>query len=219
MERLATVVALLALCGCASVPPPAQPPPALSATPTRTIHVVTDEAHTGLIVRAADVPAAAWPARRDFPGAEYLELGWGEREYYIREDMTLWLGLRALFWSDKSTIHVVAFSGPIEREFPGAQVLEFRVPEAGFARLVAFVAESHERDAAGRPIALAPGQRPHSRFYASARRFSFRETCNTWIARALREAGVDVDPGRAVTAAGLMRQLRQAAAQRAAISR
>ena len=33
--------------------------------------------HSGIVVRAADVPATAWPARRDFASAEYLEVGWG----------------------------------------------------------------------------------------------------------------------------------------------
>ena len=31
--------------------------------------------HTGLAVHAREVPEAAWPARRDFPDADYLELG------------------------------------------------------------------------------------------------------------------------------------------------
>lgn len=206
--RTLIAMALVALCGCAAVPVTPPPKPVLAAGPTRTVYVVNDDAHTGIIVRAADVPREAWPARKDFPDAEYLELGWGEREYYIREDESIWLGLRALFWSESSTIHVVALNRPIAREFPGAEILEFRVSEAGFAKLVAFVAASHERDAAGRTFVLAPGQRPHSRFYASHRRFAFRETCNTWVARTLQEAGVDVDPHRSATARGLIGQLR-----------
>lgn len=81
---------------------------------------------------------------------------------------------------------------------PGSELIELRVPATGFDRLMAFVAASHERDAAGRAIFLAPGQRPGARFYASHLRFHLFETCNTWVARALREAGVPVEP--AITA-------------------
>ena len=105
----------------------------------------------------------------------------------------------------------VSVHGTIESEFPASDIVELRVSEAGFLRLVEFVAASHARDAAGGWIGLGPGQRPNrSRFYASGRRFHLFETCNTWIARALREAGVRIDPRAAITVGGLMRQVRSA---------
>lgn len=200
------LAALLALAsGCASRPAP----PAVAAHPVgeRVVYVARHNGHTGLIVRAADVPRDAWPARRDLPDAEYLELGWGEREYYIREDEGPWLALRALFWSQASAIHVFAFKGSPAAAFPQARLVELHLSAAGFDRLVGFVAASHERDSAGRTRVLAPGQQPGSLFYASHRRFHVLETCNTWIARALREAGLPVEPARAPTAPALMRQL------------
>jgi uncharacterized protein (TIGR02117 family) len=176
----------------------------------RIIYVAGHGMHTGLIVRAEDVPIEAWPARKDMAGAEYLELGWGDREYYVREDAGLALGTRALLWPTSSAIHVVGFSGSIQAAFPGSEIIELRVPAARFERLVAFVAQTHERDAAGRAVYLAPGQRPGARFYASHRKFHLLETCNTWVARALREAGVAVT--LPITAEGLLRQLRADAA-------
>lgn len=205
MWRLITIL-LVTLAGCARAP--LDELPQLQASEMRTVHVAAHGWHTGLIVRSGDVPRDAWPARVDFPDAEYLEVGWGEREYYVREDAGVWLGLRALLWSTSSAIHVVAFRGPIAHQFPGAEIIELSVPEAGLQRLVAFVGASHELDAAGRAIVLAPGRRPASRFYASHRRFHLFETCNTWVARALQEAGVPVEPGSAGTTEALMRQLR-----------
>ena len=196
---------LLMLAGCAAPP---SPRPAPDSEATHHVYVVVDGGHTGLAVRTSEVPREAWPARHDFPGAEYLELGWGEREYYTREGNTVWLALRALFWSEASAIHVVGLEGPVERAFPEAEILRLAVTPAGFDRMVAFVAASHERDPAGRAIILGRGQRPGSLFYASHRRFHFLETCNTWVARALREAGVQVEPLAAFTATGLMQQLR-----------
>jgi hypothetical protein len=89
-----------------------------------------------------------------------------------------------------------------------------RVSEEGFARLVAFITDSHERDSEGRTIVLAPGQRPNARFYASNRRFHMFETCNTWVARALQAGGIDIDPASATTAGALMQQVRAVADQK-----
>jgi uncharacterized protein (TIGR02117 family) len=173
------------------------------------VYVAGHGLHTGLVVRSADVPADAWPARRHFPHAEYLELGWGDREYYMHPAPGPLLALRALLWPTDSALHAVGFSGPIEREFPGAEIVELHVPLPGFARLVEFVRESH----APEPNDLGPGQRPESRFYASLRRFHLFETCNTWVARALAQAGLPVDPAGALTASGLLTQVRRLAAR------
>jgi uncharacterized protein (TIGR02117 family) len=205
----AGAILLFLLAGCAGSPPAAGTKADSGAS--RVLYVAGHAWHTGLIVRSADIPQKAWPARRDFPDARYLELGWGDREYYMREDPGIWIGLRALFWPTDSAIHAVGVRGPIEREFPTSEIVELRLSEAGFKRLVEFVAASHARDAAGDWIVLGPGQRPNSsRFYASERRFHLFETCNTWVARALREAGVGIDPRAAITAGSLMRQVRRA---------
>ena len=150
------------------------------------------------------MPPRAWPAQRDFPRAEYLELGWGDREYYQAEDFSVWLGLRALLWPTESAVHVVAFSGPIERAFPASEMVPLRVSPEGFERMVAFIAGTFHDDG----IRLGPGQREGSAFYASDRRFHLFETCNTWVARALQEAGLEVSPRRSISAEGLLSQLR-----------
>lgn len=214
--RYAAAMLLVMLAGCAGSPPAAETE--TDNGPSRILQVANHGWHTGLIVRSADIPHDAWPARRDFPDARYLELGWGDRQYYVREDPSIWIALRALLWPTDSAIHAVAVRGTIEREFPTSEIVELRVSEAGFQRLVDFVAASHARDAAGDWIVLAPGQRPNrSRFYASERRFHLFETCNTWVARALREARVPINPRAAITAGSLMRQVRGARASPARV--
>jgi hypothetical protein len=149
------------------------------------VYVAGHGMHTGLIVHSADVPIDAWPARARFPQARYLELGFGDRQYYMHPAPGPWLALRAVLWPTPGAVHAVAFDGPIAHDFPGSEILELRVEQGGFTRLVAFVRASH----APEPNDLGVGQRPNSRFYASPRRFHLFETCNTWVAHALAEHG------------------------------
>ena len=174
----------------------------------RAVFVLGHGYHTGLAVHAGDVPLAAWPARRDFPDADELELGWGEREYYQREHPGAWLALRALLRPNASTLKVTAVTGPLSRRFPQSEILELRVSDTGFDRMVEFVRRAHEFDEAGDAIVLSTHAEERIRFYASPGTFHLFENCNVWIARALQAAGLPVDPKTAGTAGMLLRQLR-----------
>ena len=170
------------------------------------IWIVRHEWHTGLVVRRADVPADVWPERDDFPGAGYLEVGWGERDFYQVHGGTLWLGLKAAFWANDSVLHVAAFSAPPAVYFAGSEVAEIGLSTRGFRDLVAFIADAHARTSAGRAIPLGPGKYGHSRFYLGRERYMLT-TCNVWTARALRAAGFPITPVWALTAANVMFQI------------
>ena len=185
------------------------PAPDAQATTMHPVHVVRHGWHSGIVVRAADVPEHAWPARRDFVGAEHLEVGFGDRAYYQATDPSVWLGLRALLWPTAGVLQIVAFSGPVENHFASAEIVVLQITPQGFARLLASVSASHELDAAGRPIPIDPGPYGTSRFYASRETFHLFSTCNVWIAAMLREAGVPLSPALSQTAGALFAQLRR----------
>ena len=211
LAAIVFLACLLAM-GCAAQatpdPPPA-PAPATVQDKLHRIHVVRHGWHAGIVVRAADVPPDAWPARREFADAEYLEVGWGDRAYYQAKEPSIWLGLRALLWPSPGVLHIVAFSGPPERAFPAAEVIALDITPQGLDRLVDAVAASHERDADGTPITFGPGLYGRSRFYASRDRFHLLATCNAWTAGLLREAGTTLGPLAWPTAQALFMPLRQ----------
>jgi len=172
-----------------------------------TIHVVAHGWHSALIVPAAIVAPQQWPARAEFPDAEYFEVGWGDREYYQAAYAELLTAIPGLLWPDPGVLQVVAFRGPPNRKFPGAPIATLRISREGAQRMVAAIAASHERDARGQAIAFGPSLYGEGRFYASVERFSLFVNCNVWVARRLRDAGVRVYPGLAPTVGMLFTQL------------
>src|SRR5688500_3301667 len=101
----ATVLLTSMLVGCASNDTcyaPTTPPETL-----RSIYVVKRAWHTGIAVAAADWPNRDWSVLRDFPDSGYLEFGWGDARFYQAEEESLWLGIRAAFFSTSSAIHVI----------------------------------------------------------------------------------------------------------------
>ena len=102
--RLALLVStVLAVSACAEPQNTSSP----SCNSTVAIYVVAHDMHTGLVLPRADVPVALWPESQDFPQADYLEIGWGERDYYQGHDQGLRGTLKAALWPTPSVLHIV----------------------------------------------------------------------------------------------------------------
>lgn len=172
-----------------------------------TVYVVSHGWHSGIVVPAALAQAHDWPARREFPHAQYFEVGWGDRAYYQAVDPGWGMGLRALLWPSPGALHIVALQVPPRVDLPGAPVLALRVSHDGAQRLAASIAASHERGADGAAVAFGPALYGQGRFYASVERFHLFATCNVWVARRLRDAGLELSPAFALTTAMLFGQL------------
>jgi len=172
------------------------------------VYLVSHGWHTGIVVRRVDLPAAIWPESADFPGAEYLEVGWGDRDYYQSREPDLWLTLKAVFWPTPSVLHIAAFSGPVASYFPRSEVVELELSQRGFERLSGFVHRRFHRNSAARSARLGPGLYGQSAFYPAREKFHLFNTCNVWTARVLRAAGLPVTPFFAITTDSVMSQAR-----------
>jgi uncharacterized protein (TIGR02117 family) len=166
------------------------------------VYVVTHGWHTGIAMRAADIDFARWRPLPNPARAKYIEIGWGDRDYYPAPGFNLWYGFKALAWPTPSVLHVTGFNEPPARYFSASEVVELGVSRTGFERLLAHITASFEPEAA--PI--APSLYASGAFYPSREKFHLFKTCNVWVARALRAAGIEVRSS--LTTEGLMSQLR-----------
>ncbi|HZM35285.1 MAG TPA: DUF2459 domain-containing protein [Burkholderiales bacterium] len=65
------------------------------------------------------------------PGpAAYVEIGWGDRDYYPAEGFNLWYAIKAIAWPSASVLHVTGFDEPPARRFPASEVIELRLAPA-----------------------------------------------------------------------------------------
>jgi uncharacterized protein (TIGR02117 family) len=193
------------LAACAA--PHVSPAPTPESSPSVAIHLVAHEWHTGIAIRRAEIPPGLWPETRDFPRAEYLEVGWGDREFYQKPDPGLWITLRAALLPTPSVLQVVGFPGPVAGYFRGSEVIELALPGDGFERLIRYIHDAHDRGGAPAAAPLGPSLYGEGRFYPARETFHLFRTCNVWTARALRAAGLPIRD--AITSEGLMSQARE----------
>jgi uncharacterized protein (TIGR02117 family) len=196
MKRL-TLLALLMVAACLATgcsSPVRGLFPAPSGQTPRTVYVLHDGLHTGVIVRAVDIPTGLWPERSEFPDAEYLETGGGDSQGY-RFPLTSRIVLRAMFASKASVLFIHAFSGSITNEYAGMakEIIAVQLSTRGFARLCAYVQGTYVLDPSGRPIAM-PAFYPEENYFLAHGHYSAINNCNNWTARALRAAGCPISP-------------------------
>ena len=126
----------------------------------------------------------------DAEGARYLVFGRGGRAFYL--ETPTWADLKALpllrgLTLDAAVMHV-DIAGRISEDHPA--VLGFDVEQAAFDRMLDFIRDSFA-DGEGGPMPI-PGYSygPYDRFYEADGMFTALLGCNTWTARALRQAGL-----------------------------
>lgn len=203
--RAVLLSAIVLVAACLTPSPPVSRPVPDDASVA--LWVLDHGWHTAIVLRRVDVDRTIWREVDELPPGAFVEVAWGNREFYIATPATVWMAIKAAFGTGASVIHVVVFDAPIEAAFPRSRIVEVRVSHTGLAALTRFIADEHERDAQGRAIRLQPGLYGASWFYAARSRYSLSNTCNTWIARALEIAGLPVTASGVVTAGGVMTQL------------
>lgn len=197
------LITMALLSACAT---PTAAPTARDAEPVTSIYLVSHGWHTGIVIRRSDIPPALWPESRDFPTAESLEVGWGDRDYYQAPEPGLWTGVKALLLPTPSVLHVVGLHESVVDAFPRSEIVELGLPRAGIERLVNFVHDAHDRAGSATVPALGPGLYGDSRFYPARESFHLLRNCNAWTARALRTAGLPF--ASTITVGGIMTQAR-----------
>lgn len=188
LASLASLGLAVLLGACATTPEAASryhPKP-----PTTTVYVVHHGTlHTGLTVKRADIPRGHWPSNRDYAGRRYLEVGWGDDDGY-RKPLTTGIAAKALLGSKRTVLLADGFSGSIRTKYrdPKFTVLAVDLSPEGFARLCDYIQRTYALNQKGEPIRLSGG------WYRARGTYSAVNTCNTWVARGLREAGCPIDP-------------------------
>lgn len=196
------LILLLIVAGCAGHGGAPGVRAAGSAGPS--IYVINHGKHGGLAVGRADIPSTLLPEKEDFPGADYLELGWGDWDYYQADDPGVWLALKAALWPTASVLNVIGVQGSLRSRFAGYEVIRLQPSGRAFLKLLSYVDRSFDRKGARKAAPVGPKRHGQDLFYPAHGSFHLFNTCNAWVARALEAAGYSMGIFPPVTADQLM---------------
>jgi uncharacterized protein (TIGR02117 family) len=194
--------------------------PVAAGTPAVTVFVVSHGYHAGIVlprVVLADVAsrrgyAALLAASTRFAAFPFLEMGWGDEEFYRSvptiASVTVPMAARALFLAgNASVLHVVGLSYPPRAAFPLADIIALDLSADGFDRMLTRIDATFAPSAGGPVEDGGPGLYGPSRFYRARGAFNILHVCNHWLADLLDAAGVPTAPVLAILPPGLFLDL------------
>ena len=168
------------------------------------VYIVNKNIHTGIIIPVNEISRRMIEALTLFPESEYADFGWGEEVFYQSPGKKYCLGIRAVLIPSSSVMRVEGFSNLLEEVVRwSGYAIRFTLTEREFERLCGYIDSSFSRGENGELLETSRKLGGEIVFFKSVYRYHLFNTCNTWVARALENAGLDVSPLLVITAGNL----------------
>ncbi len=132
----------------------------------------------------------------------YIEIGWGDRAYYMDDSPGIWTTIKGGIWPTPSVIHLAAFE---RRPLQHLERIRLELSVEGYQEMLSEIA-AYFTIRENQVEVLGYGLYGDSRFYASDPRYTVFRNSNKWAVRQLGHAGVPVRPAWVLFAATAMRQ-------------
>lgn len=206
--RLLLLGCLLILTGCAMAPNRSSVP---AAEARHTIHLMRYGWHTALLFDGNDIQSRSARLRSDLRPARYILVGWGDGEYFVRDDAPWSKAVKALVASDYPALQAGRRDSNPPAGVAAQDSLPLAITSRGMDQLVAYIDRSIALDGQGQPIYLGAQPDHPDRFYQGNGHYSLFNNCNSWIVGALRAAELPIS-GLNLTASSVFEQAQQIAA-------
>jgi uncharacterized protein (TIGR02117 family) len=184
------------------------PPESLSSD-NKKIYIVKHTWHTGIIFNRNEADLYLPALADEFLNSYYLEVGWGDMDFYTADRGNIFLALKAALWPTKSALCVVGFNKHPFLVFGEERTVEVIISDKGFINLIKYINNSFALYDDSLNIKLDTVMHGPSRFYLSKEKYHGFKTCNVWTAKGLRKTGFPIIPFYAIRAKNVISQIRR----------
>ena len=172
------------------------------------VYIVQAGWHTGIVLETADIPLNIFKEAQPYTHHKYLDVSWGEEKYYQIPEPGIFVSASTILWPTRAVVSMTPYSREIERYYRQPNIIEISVTRDTYFALCKFLSNAFQKNEAGNVIP-STFFRDSSGFFLAKRKYSVFRTCNTWVALALKESGLDMSPFLLLTSKQLFRRLKK----------
>ena len=133
------------------------------------------------------------PEVKYFRKAELIDIGWGDEAFYQYPDFDWDLAYQALFYSTPSTLRIegIYITSATVFRYLGNSV-ELKINNEQLRILLKYIADTVWKDEDGKYEILSTQYLNRVYFFRANGNYHLFNTCNTWLARGLKQSGFDI---------------------------
>lgn len=164
----------------------------ISFSTDKEIFLIKQRWHTAIVLQTSDIDSNFFPMVKQFRDYNMIEIGWGDEEFYQYPDFDWELAFRALFIPTSSTLRVEGISISSELYFDLSEiVVKLIISDEQFIKILQYIDDTFYRTE-NQEIILSSKAGGQIIFYAAKGEYHLFNTCNTWLAKCLNNAGLNI---------------------------
>ncbi|MBX3044060.1 MAG: DUF2459 domain-containing protein [Candidatus Kapabacteria bacterium] len=173
------------------------------------VYVVHVGLHTDFVIPKNLVTDSALKALRIFDDYQYVEIGWGDAEFYMNDGFDLMLAAKALLSLTGSVMRIEAFPKITSKIFERYKfIVELNMNYNQYHSFLKFIDSKLARNNSNQFIIAKSAKNGNVRYFRSNLNYHLFYTCNTWTAEAIKSAGYDFSIFMVLTAEQLYHKIK-----------
>lgn len=164
----------------------------ISCLTGKEIFFIKQQWHTAIVLQISDIDSNFFPIVKKFQDYKMIDIGWGDEEFYQYPDFDWELAFKALFIPTSSALRVEGISFSRELYFDLSEiVVKLIVSDEQFIKILQYIDDTFYRNE-NKEIILSSKAGGQIIFYAAKGEYHLFNTCNTWLAKCLYKAGLNI---------------------------
>jgi len=158
------------------------------------LYFIKQNWHTAIVFDAREIDSILFREYNSFKEFNLIDIGWGDEEFYQYPGFDSGLAFKALFYSNPSTLRVEGINLTEEEYFNLSEiVIELKVSEEQFKSICSYINNTFYTKDDGSTSILSQKGEGKIIFYKANGSYHLFNTCNTWLAKGLKEAGLEIE--------------------------
>jgi len=173
------------------------------------VYIINSNMHTGIVIPVNAESINKIRAMQNFKSFQFTDIGWGEEKFYQDPEENFCMGARAILWPNTSIIRIEGY-----RSIDGSFIswsdftVQLTLSPNQFIKLCEFIDNSFRRSHENNLIITSEKGAGRVIFFKSVLKYHLFNTCNTWVAEALKSADFDISPFLILTAGQLYDEIK-----------
>lgn len=158
------------------------------------VYLIKQNWHTAIVLSCSELNPDLFRELNSFKKYELIDIGWGDEEFYQSPGFDSGLAYKALFYKTPGALRVEGIDISKEAYFELSEiVVELTLTDSQFRNLCSYINNTFRLDDDEEVLVLSKRNGGKITFYKANGEYYLFNTCNTWLAKGLKQAGLQIE--------------------------